>query len=178
MLYSSRLIPLSYTGIDYGPINPVPASLDAKFPVKIYPNTSVLNVPPVQGFSVIVMFEVLEHMEQDMGREVLEHIKKFMLPDTTFFMSTPCYDGVNKAGNHVYEWGYHELREQLEVLGFYVRNVWGTFASIKDYKHLMSEAQLDLFDGLRDYYDSNVLSTIFAPIFPAQSRNCLWQLSL
>jgi hypothetical protein len=179
-LYSSRLIPASYTGVDVGPINDPGSALMSKFPVELYPNTSVLDIQTeVQGaWGVIVMFEALEHMEPEMGRQVLEHLQRFMLPDnTTLFLSTPCYDGTHKAANHVYEWGYEELREQLDVLGFKITNVWGTFASIKDYKSQMSNYLLSIFDELREYYDSNVLSVIFAPLFPAKSRNCLWQLT-
>jgi hypothetical protein len=124
------------------------------------------------------MFEALEHMEPDMGRRVLEHIQKFMEEDTTFFLSTPCYNGVNKADNHVYEWAYHELREQLETLNYNIVNVWGTFASIKDYKPLLTNGALQMFEQLREYYDSNVLSIIFAPMFPANSRNAIWQLTI
>jgi uncharacterized protein YyaL (SSP411 family) len=124
------------------------------------------------------MFEALEHMEPDMGREVLKHIQQFMTPkETTFFMSTPCFDG-HKAANHVYEWGYEELREQLTVLNFNIVNVYGTFASIKDYSGHFTSEQREIFDELREYYDSNVLSVIFAPMFPEYSRNCLWQLTI
>ena len=177
-LYSSRLIPQSYTGIDFGPINPPDEALTKKFPVTLYPNYNILDILPTQGWSQIVMFECLEHMEQDMGREVLKHIQNFMTPgQTTFFMSTPCFDG-HKAANHVYEWRYDELREQLTVLNFKIENVWGTFASIKDYVGHFTSEQREIFDELREYYDSNVLSVIFAPMFPEYSRNALWQLTI
>ena len=31
------------------------------------------------------------------------------------------------------------------------------------------------FSKLREYYDSNYLATIFAPLFPQYSRNCIWE---
>jgi hypothetical protein len=30
---------------------------------------------------------------------------------------------------------------------------------------------------LREYYDSNVLAILFAPLYPQGSRNCLWRMS-
>jgi hypothetical protein len=177
-LYTSRLIPQSYVGIDVGPINHPGDALTSKFPVMLYPNYNILDILPTQGWTQIVMFEALEHMEPDMGREVLKHIQQFMTPkETMFFMSTPCFDG-HKAANHVYEWGYEELREQLTVLNFNIVNVYGTFASIKDYSGHFTSEQREIFDELREYYDSNVLSVIFAPMFPEYSRNCLWQLTI
>jgi len=181
-LYSSRLIPLSYTGIDAGPIKePSPALLN-KFIVNLYQNYNILNVKPLtNAWTEIIMFEVLEHVEHDMGIEVLKHLREFMIKDqTTIFMSTPCYDGVHKAGNHVYEWGFEELREQLGILDFKIINMWGTFASIKDYKYELTKipGASEIFNQLREYYDTNVLSVIFAPMFPHLSRNCLWQLQI
>ena len=32
-----------------------------------------------------------------------------------------------------------------------------------------------MFTKLSGYYDTNYLSTIFAPMFPEYSRNCLWE---
>lgn len=188
-LYSSRMLPETYVGVDYGPI----AVLD-KIPslqkfasvgqIQLVPNTSILDMSQMvldtdaECPNVIVMFEVLEHMEKDYGIQVLEHIKAFMGPETTFFMSTPCYDGKNKAGNHVYEWRYEELAEMFHKLGYRIHGHWGTFASIKDYEHLMPRELHGYFNTLRAYYDVNMLACVFAPLFPMASRNCLWQLSL
>lgn len=183
-LYTSRMLPVSYTGIDYGPIDifqNIPSLEKYRNQISIVPNTNFLNVNPTTNqYRVIIMFEVLEHMEKDMGTQLLKHIKDFMLSTTTFFMSTPTYDGVNKAANHVREWTYVELEQELIDLGFKIVKTWGTFASIKDYK--MELEKINglpwLFEQLREYYDVNLLSVIFAPIFPQYSRNCLWQLTL
>jgi 2-polyprenyl-3-methyl-5-hydroxy-6-metoxy-1,4-benzoquinol methylase len=179
-LYSSRLIPMSYTGVDVGPINHPGDALVAKFPVTLKANTNILEYISDVKYKVVVMFEALEHMEPDAGISVLKHIQSFMLPDSTLFISTPCYDGVNKAGNHVYEWDYEELRSQLLVLEYDIKNVWGTFASIKDYREDLKtiDGLSYIFDELRSYYDVNLLAVIFAPLFPSHSRNCLWQLTI
>ena len=53
---------------------------------------------------------------------------------------------------------------------------FGTFASMKDYKPLMNDWQKQMFEALKDYYDSNLISNIMAPMFPDASRNTLWVL--
>ena len=48
---------------------------------------------------------------------------------------------------------------------------------MKDYKDELTPAQKEVWDELRQYYDTNYLSTILAPLVPAHSRNVLWQLT-
>lgn len=174
-LYTSRLLPAAYVGVDVGPIQPA-VDFSNQPTVMFMPGINVINVPANTTYDIIVMFEVLEHVEKAAGIELLEHIYQFMGLNTVFFMSTPCYNGKDKAGNHVYEWEFNELQDQLQELGFLITNVWGTFASIRDYKPMMEKGELDVFNKLSNYYDVNYLSTIFAPMYPAFSRNCLWQL--
>ena len=72
---------------------------------------------------------------------------------------------------------YEAFGSLLEEMGYKILNKWGTFASIKDYKHELLK-YIDwniMFTKLSGYYDTNYLATIFAPMFPAQSRNCLWE---
>ena len=177
-LYSSRLLPYFYCGVDAGNIQP---SIDfERFPnIYFFPNTNIMSMNTgAQNYEVIIMFEVLEHNEKEAGIELLKHVQKFMGPDTTFFMSTPCFNG-SAAANHVYEWRYEELAEELIGLGFNIINQWGTFASIKDYGPALYQYNLeDIFAKFREYYDSNYLATIFAPLFPRYARNVLWKLSL
>ena len=127
---------------------------------------------------LITSFEVLEHVEPSMTREMLEGIHKIAHDDTVIFISTPCYDAkTGAAGNHPNEITRDALGALIEDLGFQIDGNWGTFASIKDYSFMMNKHEKMIFDRLREYYDTNVLATIFAPLFPMGSRNNLWQLS-
>ncbi|NJR41603.1 MAG: hypothetical protein HC767_01975, partial [Akkermansiaceae bacterium] len=65
----------------------------------------------------------------------------------------------------------YELKEILEKY-FKIEKVYGTFASIKDYKNDLNDWQLKMFEFLYEYYDYNLLSVIMAPFFPMKSRNC------
>ena len=118
-------------------------------------------------------------VEPKMMFAMLEHMKTLTGDNATFFLSTPCWNRTDCAANHVNEMLYEALGAAFERHGFMVDNVYGTFASIRDYQDQLQGlvGGQTLFDQLRDYYDSNFLSCIFAPLFPGQSRNCLWELS-
>lgn len=135
--------------------------------------------------NVVTSFEMLEHVESGHCRAVLQ--KVFNIMNTTkvvlkenpiAFISTPCYDAnVGAAANHVNEMTYQALGALLEDLGFEIQNVYGTFASQRDYKpQLMKDGHLAAYEALSTYYDSNYLATIFAPLYPQFSRNALWEL--
>ena len=40
----------------------------------------------------------------------------------------------------------------------------------------MNDWQQKMFDALKEYYDSNLIANIMAPMFPDASRNTLWVL--
>lgn len=132
-----------------------------------------------QDWKFIISFEVIEHLGKQNGSRYLQNIKKHMSQDTILLLSTPCYDAnVGAAQNHmingeVGEYTYDELKFMLED-NFEIINNYGTFASQKDYINRMNEWQQKMFDKLSEYYDSNLLSNIMAPLFPEHSRNCLW----
>jgi len=189
-LYSSKLIPAAYFGCDVGPIEDAAVQAIArtqKFPHKLWEecNFLELTVDDVKGNSVetlpniVICFEVLEHVEPKMMFDMLEHMKKLTSPDARFFISTPCWNRIDCAANHVNEMLYESLGAGFERHGFVVENVYGTFASIRDYQGELGKGLVstELFNRLREYYDTNFLSCVFAPLFPAQSRNCLWELS-
>lgn len=195
MLYSSKLTPAQYYGVDVGPINDEDfdkINKTGKFPAKIWDNTNFLemtvedvgievvdDVRSGQLPNVVTCMEVLEHVEPKMMMDMLEHMKWLTSEDARFFISTPCWNRVDCAANHVNEMLYESLGAAFERHGFIVENVYGTFASIRDYEdqlHKVCRDLPDIFNALRAYYDTNLLSCIFAPLFPAQSRNCLWEL--
>ena len=75
---------------------------------------------------------------------------------------------------------YEEMKEIFLLEKFELVNHWGTFASQKDIEPVLYETgPNDLtiaYQYLKDYYDSNLLSVLFAPLYPRYSRNCLWHL--
>lgn len=182
-LYSSRLILEKYYGVDHGPINDDASSKfdSGKFPLELWENQDILDLTLKdlgnERVNVITCFEVLEHVEPAHMRKILQHIGDLAIPGAVFYFSTPCWNRQDCADNHVNEMLFDALGAVFEDAGYKIDGVFGTFASIRDYESYLTTEQANLFNRLREYYDSNVLSCIFAPLFPAQSRNCLWQLS-
>lgn len=132
------------------------------------------------NWDMICSFEVIEHIGKKNINKFLQNIKTFMNPNTILLISTPVYDSkVGAAANHIIdgvvgELTFTEMKEVLETNGFKIEKVFGTFASQKDYKPLMSDEQKAIFESLSEYYDVNLMSVLMAPMFPMQSRNCLW----
>jgi len=134
--------------------------------------------PKYDNWDVIVFLEVLEHIPKEDGIKILENIKSVMDSETVLFISTPIFSShQGQAGNHVYEWKHEELKEELEK-HFIIEGNYGTFASQKDIEPAMSDCEKEVYEKLKKYYDSNVLSILFAPIHPAQSRNSIFRLKL
>jgi hypothetical protein len=140
---------------------------------------------PLPNF--ITSFEMLEHVESGHARATLKKMynvmdlcRRFKGEVPMAVISTPCYDAqTGAAANHVNEMTYEALGGLIEDLGFVVENVYGTFASQKDYKdQVLRDGHGAIYNALSAYYDSNYLATIFAPMYPWLSRNALWVLRL
>jgi 2-polyprenyl-3-methyl-5-hydroxy-6-metoxy-1,4-benzoquinol methylase len=188
VLYRNRMRPQSYVGLDIRK-NTVFAAGEK------YKNVDWAHfiyddlVKPVTDLSslngnITCSFEVLEHVGKCNADVFLQNMIKCG-PTGMFLISTPNYDPeVGAADNHTYDSGNgngemvqeftHQELTELFAKYFIVDKKYGTFASIRDYKPLMNEWQTKMFEGLREYYDTNLLSNIMAPFFPEQARNTLW----
>jgi len=183
MLMTSRMASdgLDYTGIDYNKLEMPKAFENTKFKPTLIGNVAFPDCKlPHDKFDVITSFEVLEHVEPLHAYNMLEGIRDRLAPEGTAFLSTPVYDShVGAADNHVNEMTYEVMQLMLQKVGLEVDAHYGTFASIKDYKEMIAKDDLDsMFSRLRDYYDSNYLATIFAPLYPQYARNVLWRVKL
>lgn len=135
----------------------------------------------------VCSFEVMEHVGKQNADLFLQNMRDCGNENATYYVSTPNFDEkVGAAGNHTYdsgdergvdvqEFGHLELQD-IFLKYFEIQEYFGTFASIRDYKPLMNDWQLQMFNAISQYYDSNLVSNIMAPLFPAQSRNTLWVL--
>lgn len=190
MIYSNKMVPAAYYGVDAGPMveEAVQALRAGKMgPIShLFPQTLFSSKWAHNQFdgqegmdyvSDIVCFECAEHVEPNMLKDMLSGMRLVLQPVTgRVWISTPCWDYKSCAANHVNEMTYGAFGSMLMEAGFIIENVHGTFASISDYAGKLNAAYVEVFNDLRAYYDSNVLAVIFAPMFPAQSRNCLWEL--
>lgn len=132
-------------------------------------------------WDIVTSFEVIEHIGKHNADSFLTNLVKCCNENTVVLISIPCYDEkVGAAANHIIdgevgEFKFNELKQILEKY-FDIENVYGTFASQKDYKQYMNDWQKKMFNELKEYYDSNLVSVLMAPFFPERSRNCLWRL--
>ena len=181
-LYTNKYAPKVYTGVDIR--SGVVAAAEAKLAVASKKFNVELVVAdlckefdkvPKHMYDVVCCFEFVEHIPPRQLRPFLRNVQTRMGKKTMFFLSTPCYDGRSKAGNHVKEYTYEELRKVLDS-EFTIEAVYGTFASQRDVVPAMTPAEQEVFASMHEYYDSNLLSIMFAPMHPAESRNAIWRL--
>lgn len=180
-MFSSRLTNREglFVGVDVNKLG-VPKMLEPdSFQIELHGETDLCEWNTEHKFDLITCFEVLEHVEPEHMVRMVQKMKSLLAPGGTIMISTPCYDpNTGAADNHVNEISYEVLGSVFEACGLNTDTRYGTFASQKDYKkQLEVDGYLPLFKKLGEFYDSNVLSTIFAPLYPHLSRNCLWQLS-
>lgn len=173
----------SYVGVDLNKLKPTKNKRLTLYPefnfveryrelVEAYPNK----------FDVVISLESIEHMLKEHGQILLEGAYSLTKPGGTFLISTPCYDGVRMAKNHIHEYTIPELRESIEAAGFQIERRFGTFMDIKHIGKEMpdcrdpviKEAIRLLRPKLTEYYDNDAISCIFAPLYPDKARNNVW----
>lgn len=134
---------------------------------------SVLENNQVDGFDKIICFEVIEHMEVDDGKRLLDAFQDVIISGGTLYLSTPVFNGY-KAANHIHEYTIPELQAAIEAAGFVVERRVGTFANIKDIERVASPMELEAMRSIGWWFSNEVLSVMFACNHPDQSRNNLW----
>lgn len=185
LLHSSRLAPTEgyYLGVDANKLT-LPAQFEnskwqPKFMGgKVFPDAEIEEAVSLSKPTVITCFEVVEHVMPQGVKNILEGLRTCLAPDGTAFISTPVWDPVvGAADNHINEMTYQAFGALLEDFSFTIEGHWGTFASQRDYKERLelNEPLREIWNNLAQYYDSNYLATVFAPLFPELSRNVLWR---
>lgn len=134
----------------------------------------------VDGFDVVVHYEVIEHMKVEFGAKLLKACFASLKPGGVMLMSTPCYDGVRHAANHIHEYTVPELQKATEKAGFVIEQRYGTFMDIKHIGKVdplgstSREAVASVRKALSAYFDNDAISNIFGPLHPDHARNNLW----
>ena len=181
-MYTSKMAPYHYTGVDYGPINYsdcVCKAMEKCEVCELHQHVDVSECKFItKEYDIITSFEVLEHMTPIKVFRTLKNIFEHCSDNVDIFISTPNFNG-KAAANHHNEMTQEFLSELFEAMGFKILNKYGTFASQSEYKDkLYAEGYGKLFEGLSEYYDSNLVAVLFAPLYPEHSRNVLWHLTV
>lgn len=188
----------SYTGVDICEANIREAKRGASakvlkeedlkeyYPFKtewILSNVAEMSKHIEKGYADLVIYtSALEHMHKDVGTQSLIECYKIMNKDSVMFLSCP-----NTPGNgyetqyaaHVYEWGYDELKEKLDEIGFEIINEVGLVMKVKKMKEFFEsdipeQAVKDLYKKLSLYMPSAWLSSIMSIPYPKQSDEVLF----
>lgn len=189
-LFTNRMPVKQYIGLDankdakfvdfnFGK-QPTATYADALFPeeVELDGDNIAIGMDEYDRPNVITCFEVLEHVPAEHAVRMLRAMRMLLAPGGFAIISTPCYDAkTGAAANHMNEMTRDALGSIIESCDFQIDGNWGTFASQKDYKPHMSFELKKIFAQLSAYYDSNLVATTFAPLFPEYSRNNLWHIS-
>lgn len=186
-LYRNKYKPLRFVGLDIRK-----KAIDKnkeKFPAAEWDKEDLTNMSKNYGndFDIITSFEVAEHIGKQNGQKFIDNIASHCNENTIVLISTPCFNG-SAARNHTYDSGdgkgiqpqeytYQEMKDLVSTR-FDIIEHFGTFASQSDYKDKMNEHQIWMYNELKKYYDSNLISILFAPMFPENSRNVIWKLKL
>lgn len=143
-----------------------------------------------EGFDVLVHYEVIEHMSVANGAKMLKACLACLKPGGVMLMSTPCYDGVRHAANHIHEYTVPELQKATEKAGFKIEDRFGTFMDIKHIGKVtpghvpriingpdaaqFSKQVANVRAALSDYFDNDAISNIFGCLYPDHARNNVW----
>lgn len=108
----------------------------------------------------VVYTSSIEHMHPNHGKQSLDACAEILKPGGTLYLSCPRtpegdsgYDVQYKA--HVYEWKLSELRDELKVRGFRIREEYGLSGSIQELRSTAPSSTV------RSYIDS---ITEFIPV--------------
>ena len=184
-LYTMKMTPKEYVGVDLHRIQPTDLHRQIinkighdNFYLRDECDFSEENYPPVNTPHVITCIEVLEHNSPAKVVQILDNIYTIAGKFTTIFISTPCFDK-KERDNHINEMTYEHLEHLLITSRFNILSRWGTLANQADIEpRLKGDSLQRAYKYLKDYYDSDLLAILFAPLFPKYSRNVLWKLTV
>ncbi len=181
LMYSNRITDFAYIGVDMNPLvmhktikqavdnSRVEVQLFGERDAGLITEKELEFMPP----TLCTMFEVAEHVQPRILIRLLKNVYKLIAHNADFLCSTPCFDGTH-ANNHINEMSYSTFGWVLEQCGFTIQNKYGTFASKAVVKPAVDKDYPGIYEKLGEFYDSNIMSNIFAPLYPDKSRNVMW----
>ena len=125
--------------------------------------------------------EVIEHMGREFVPAWLDDVARVMRKGALGYVSTPNHDGSNSKlpKDHIYEWGFHELKEELER-NFVIESVVGTFIQIPKLRKALREDPNgwtpEQYEMLEQRYGRQFLRMTAAVFYPEVANNCAWVL--
>lgn len=186
----------SYTGVDISEANIREAKrgasaktlteedLETYYPFKvdwILANVAEMSKHiPEKSADFVIYTSALEHMHKDTGYQSLVECHKIMDTDSFMFLSCP-----NTPGNgydtqyaaHVYEWGYDELKEALNEIGFEVVQEVGLVMGAREMDEFFETAEPSIkqfYETMKAYVPKTWLTAIMSIPYPQASKEILF----
>ena len=176
---SLSTVPISYVGVD---LNKIEKKTSISWVKAVIDNFDFVDdgykyVKKRYGqFDLITCFEVIEHMHSTDGRRLLVGLRQCLTADGKILLSTPVYNGIKMAANHIHEWTIPELTQAVKATGLTVIDRFGTFANWNDIRKVCTKTEKDLLSEVGRFYGGDVLACFLAPKYPDVSRNNVWVL--
>jgi len=171
LTHPRNVVPKRYIGVD---LNRKPHKTPSRqWATLLWEFDFLARYAELGQFDRVVCFEVLEHLYQPDGLQLLAGLRACLKPAGKLLLSTPVFNG-KAAANHLHEWGVKELEAALSDTGLLTMTRFGTFASLNELNHVIEPAHREVLDRLAAYYSNEVLSCFLAPLYPNASRNNLW----
>lgn len=185
----------SYTGVDISKTNIKEAMRGAS--KKLMPNEYKTYYPfqcewkcgnvaemskaiPVDFANFVIYTSAIEHMHPEDGERSLIECYKIMKKGAKMFLSCP-----NTEGNgyntqyraHVYEWGYDELKNTLNKIGFKIKQEVGLVMGAKEMDEFYNKQSEDIklfYKTMKEYVPTTWLTAIMAIPYPKASKEILF----
>lgn len=134
-------------------------------------------------FDFFYSTEVIEHMKPEFVEPWIKNAASMLRPGGLAYISTPNHDGSKDKlpEDHVYEWGFNELKELLEK-HFEIVRVDGVFTQMNNFKRAWK--QDTSASRVPDYvvkliehrFDPHWQRVILGMFYPEFANNCAWTL--
>ena len=129
----------------------------------------------------IIYTSAIEHMHKDVGYQSLIECHKVLKNDGIMFLSspnTPGYGYDTQYAAHVYEWGYDELKEAIDEIGFEIVDEIGLVMGAREmdqfYENHESEDIRELYKTIRNYLPTNFITSLMSIPYPEESKEVLF----
>ena len=128
----------------------------------------------------VIYTSAIEHMHPDAGSQSLRECYKIMKRGSLMFLSCP-----NTPGNgyktqyraHVYEWGYQELKDELNKIGFKIEQEVGLVMGAKEMDEFFSQQSQEIqnfYNAISLYVPKTFLTAFVSVPYPQASKEILF----
>ena len=130
---------------------------------------------------LIIWFEMVEHIQPEFVRPILDEVFRILSPEGVLLLSTPNSNGSNQKlpKDHVYEWSYEDLSQEIQKAGFTILSSHGTSINPSKIPKDIWEKRMKTVEAVYGTFGENTAFSCvaLAPLFPVKySKNMLFEL--